>query len=152
MNIIYRVGDLLHRFILDKSSMFPFQIIVNTVNDKGIIGNGFAFSVFDRFPDAKANYMKAKLSLGANSNVQVMPNVVVCNLCAKQGRGKLLDTNALEVCLNNLRLSVNKSNKPIELLMPRIGTGNSGHEWDEVLQSITKVFNNSPIPLRVYKH
>jgi len=115
------------------------KIVAHVCNDIGAWGAGFVLALSRRWPQPKAEYLKAKslgpLALGTLSLIQVEPSVWVANMIAQRGIHPEdgvppIRYDALKQCLGTLAVEAQKLQATVH--MPRIGCGLAGGKWEAV--------------------
>ena len=136
------------------ASAFPYGcIIAHVVNDVGAWGKGFVVPLAKRYPRARSEYRHAwrKYKLGGIQTVTMRGEpVVVANMFAQHGIGtgrRRLRYGALRRCLR--RVAVVAREIDATILMPKIGCGLAGGDWDVVRGIIEEETTGVDVVVRV---
>lgn len=152
-SVSYRQGN-----ILSLNPSTP-TVICQLVNDKSLRwGAGFARKVSQKYPKSQVQYIDwvkqtpRKNRLGNCVLTQISENISIASLVAQEGYGDSLFPRirylALEKAFEKLLDRCRLHN--LDVVMPRIGTGQSGGEWDVVEEIISNVFLRNGIKVTVY--
>lgn len=139
----YVIADVLEYHFPENAKLVIIAHICNNV-DK--FGAGFAKQVALKYPLAKETYHLASQELGNISLVKVEEYKFICNMIAQDGVGKNkkpIRYDALKECLMKLKNICKK--KDIYIVMPKIGTGLAGGDWEIISEIIEETL--SPIPV-----
>ncbi|MCB1711263.1 MAG: macro domain-containing protein [Candidatus Riesia sp.] len=124
--------------------------VVHVCNNKGVWGAGFvlALSNFSPVPErAYASWAASKeydLAVGEIQLVRVDPKTTVVNMVGLDWNKPKSDPDFLytgvEACLNNLAddLKEHRTQYPVKILMPKIGTGIGGGSWNVLAPIVSK--------------
>lgn len=146
-------------------------VIAHVCNDKGYWGAGVAVAIGERWPEAEDKFFRWKsytnnpaalaefalpsFSLGniCYALVDTENDVHVCNMIAQRGvRGKgnpvPLDMDALQQCLLKLAQDAKFDGK--DVIMPKIGSGLAGGDWEEISVMVDNIFNSYGVSVTVY--
>lgn len=112
-------------------------------------GAGFVVAISNIWPRPEKSYREwsrdpDSFRLGNLELVQVTPDIRICNMIAQDGfvtryRKRAVDYQALETCLQKLAKVLPADNL---IMMPRIGCGIGGGNWEEVENIINKTLDN----------
>ena len=146
-------------------------VIAHVCNDRGLWGAGVSGAIGNRWPEAEKEYRfwsyhrndeellkdfyLPSFSLGNISYVRVdsANNVHVCNMIAQKGvrnseNQKPLDMQALQKCL--FKLAEDAKFDGNDVIMPKIGAGLGGGDWDEIRIMIENIFDSYGVNVTIY--
>jgi len=131
------------------------KIIVHVCNDIGAWGAGFVMALSRKWPQPEELYRKTyPYNLGDVAYVLVEHDIMVANLIGQTGlsisqsRGIPVRYWAIEKGMWKVKAKAEKANASIH--MPRMGCGLAGGSWDEVFHVLSRVFEESNVPITVY--
>ncbi len=124
----------------DPTGIAGSVIIAHVVNDVGAWGKGFVVALAKRHPQARSAYRREwkRHMLGQVQLVPIGDDLSVANMFAQHGIGRgqrRLRYPALRRCLENLASSAKILDATV--LMPQIGCGLAGGDW-EVVRALIK--------------
>jgi O-acetyl-ADP-ribose deacetylase (regulator of RNase III) len=145
MTIKYLKGDVLKAALLKNEKV----VIPHICNNMGGWGAGFVVAISNIWPGPEKSYREwsrdpDSFRLGNLELVQVTPNIRICNMIAQDNfptsyRRIAVDYQALETCLQKLAKALPED---VLIMMPRIGCGIGGGNWEEVERIINKTLDN----------
>jgi O-acetyl-ADP-ribose deacetylase (regulator of RNase III) len=120
-------------------------VIAHIVNDQKGWGRGFSGEISKRWPRAETAYRRwtSDFALGEVQFVavetvpdRILPKIFVANMLAQHGYRSRFNPqpcklDALDICLKRLR-GFTSSGLIYRVLMPKIGTGLGGQQWDDI--------------------
>jgi len=117
-------------------------VIVNPVNTDGFMGKGLALEIKARFPKTNEIYV-GKCNQGIFKPGDILftreKGVIIANLATKGSYKNPSKIEYIEKGLSNLKKFLDKpENKDIKVIMPKIGCGLGGLNWNEVKALIEK--------------
>ena len=137
-----------------------FYLIAHGVNCQNAFGAGFAGAIAEMWPEVKRRYHAyPKKSLRSVLSVVVSDNVIVANCFTQRDYGRdgkvYADKNAIYTCLrkcfDHAQNEIRK--RPVSILMPKIGTGFGGLDWEEdvlpIVESLIEKYEHSNIKLYI---
>lgn len=134
------------------------RIICHVVNNKGGFGAGFALEVAKKYPlvcDKYKEWYGMSLLLGDNKFrlgdiqiVKVNETLTFINMLAQNGYKSQINTipidyNALEKCL--LKVKEYNERKQLPILMPKIGAGLGGGDWNKIETIINNILDKQKV-------
>ncbi len=150
MKIDFIKGDLLES---------DCDIIVHQVNCQKKMGSGIALQIRKKYPKTYEEYMKEEPLLGKLLLVEE-DDKYVANFYSQYYYKNSKDNNtytftnyeAFEVCCEKLKREIQNMKRSIIVGFPyKIGCGLGGGDWEKVLDIITRTFENTVIPIRIYE-
>lgn len=145
-------------------------VIAHVCNDRGLWGAGVSGAIGNKWPNAEQGYrtwyslqhkslldelMLPVFSIGNISYtcVDAKNNVHVCNMIAQKGvrnseNQKPLDMQALQKCL--FKLAEDAKFDGNDVIMPKIGAGLGGGDWDEIRIMIENIFDSYGVNVTIY--
>lgn len=147
--IEYRTGDV------TAPGIRPV-IVAHVTNDVGRFGRGVASAIAARWPAVRDEFLDwsrrtpPAARAGQVLYVPAAEGVVVANMVAQRGlptasNRRPLDLNTLEICLQSVA-SVARGDTMVSIVMPKIGTGFGGHDWDhEVEPTVARILDGLPV-------
>jgi O-acetyl-ADP-ribose deacetylase (regulator of RNase III) len=148
----------IHGDILDPRGNEP-KIICQLVNDQARFwGGGVAKSVGRKFPDAQRKFSEwiaatpRSKRLGSVHFVPAAETLIVASLVGQHGFGPSSSPRiryaALEQCFEKLSEFASKISATVH--MPRLGSGESGGQWETVEEIVRSTLISAEIPVTVY--
>ena len=138
--------------ILDLFKSLNQVAIIHGNNCENNMGKGLAKTLKDKFP--KIWNKNTKCRLGEHDIVEVKPNKYIINAYTQILRGKPNNSfDSYEVRKESLKkiFSELSLNKEITLLIPKIGAGLAGGNWEEIKEIIIKNLNHDKYIFVTYK-
>ena len=124
-------------------------IICHQVNPHGMMDEGLALQIRNRWPVVYEKYKARRPRLGEVQLVRVAPGLEVANICSQDGHGhNEAHTNmvAMRVAFCRISAMIPKFIAPDELHFPHgFGCGLSGEDWEEVSALIEQFFPKATI-------
>jgi len=145
--ITYKIGDVIQATV-DMAQCIPLTnfIIPHICNNKGGWGAGFVLAISKRWKRPEEQYKKwaarkDNFELGCCQLVQVENNIQICNMVAQDNfstrdKPRAVSYDALEICLSKLNKSQEK--EQVTFMLPRIGCGLGGGNWQIIEAIINK--------------
>lgn len=128
----------------------PGVILAHVVNDQHGWGRGISGQIGARFPRAAQEYRAwtKDFYLGQNQYVRVRDGLYVANMLAQRGYKSDLnptpcDLDALWHCLRRLALFADAST--YEVVLPQVGTGLGGQDWEDVALLIERFLPDATV-------
>ena len=119
---------------------FEANIVVNTVNCVGVMGKGVALAIRNRYPQIQSAYRRACRT------GMVMPGTLWCwhapdgtliwSAATKNHWRDPSQYRWVESCLSNIAILLAQMT-PHSIVVPPLGCGNGGLEWERVRPMIT---------------
>jgi len=131
MKIKYVTGDLLQA---------PEQYILHGLSSKGVMGSGVAKLIRDKYPKAYQDYRDSYdsygLSLGSIVPSKQPDSKIILNAITQETYGR----NGVHVsywAIANVMHTLNKwhinnQKQPKEIVMPKVGSGLAGGDWNVI--------------------
>jgi O-acetyl-ADP-ribose deacetylase (regulator of RNase III) len=135
------------------------KVICQLVNDKARFwGGGVARSTSQKFPGAQREFSDwlvrtpRSQRLGSVHFAEINDSLVIASLVGQEGFGATAAPRirylALEQCFEKVSLFAVKKSASVH--MPRIGSGQSGGQWEAVEEIVRSTLLPSSIPVTVY--
>lgn len=148
MKVIYKKGDA-------TNPQEQNVVIAHGCNNKGAWGAGFVIPLGNKYPAAKVGYHQwDHKELGSIQLIRVNPNVHVCNMVTQilgTMDGWLIPFRYQSFAECLIRLRQKMLQKELKtLVMPRVGAGLAGGNWQTIELIINKVFDKTDIRVIIY--
>lgn len=143
-------------YLQDDIKKFKFEegvlnLIINGVNTKNAFGKGFAGAIAERWPKVKSRYHSyPKKKLGVVYPVLAENDVIVANCFTQKDYGYdgkvYADVTAIEKCLRicfDHAYNESRGDRTVNIIMPRIGSGYGGLDWEDDVFPIVLKFLES---------
>lgn len=141
------------------------KILFHICNNCGQWGSGFVVPLGKKYPKARSEYLDwaetqiQPFELGNIQLVKVEQGMLVCNAIAQDNKKWVSGEppckfNHLETCLKKVASFVHDKqpffDKPISIVMPRIGCGIGQAKWEDVEKIIESQLCSTGIQVYVY--